>query len=192
VRRHGQNYDSFHQTRNVVDEVAARFGRYLRAARLNSNLSITEVSARTGITEAALTALEQGIITTADIKPKWLRDLARALAENVEDFNLLLGREIGGSRFNQEKRSFLFVPVKCFSKPIYAACSALLFGFILSAILFLSGFSSEPASTPEQGNSFINVRSEHRLNRVQAESDFERQLLIEPISYSQPRVCCIY
>ncbi len=46
VRRHGQNYySSYHnQNRVTVDEAALRFGRYLRAARSNADLSIKELA----------------------------------------------------------------------------------------------------------------------------------------------------
>ena len=85
VRRHGQNYfASFHNDQRVTaDEASVRFGRYLRAARINANLSVKDLAAKTRLSQATLMALEQGLILACDIKPKWLKDLAEALTENI-------------------------------------------------------------------------------------------------------------
>jgi hypothetical protein len=93
VRRHGQNYYASYdnQNRMRVDEAAVRFGRYLRAAKANRRLSVAETALPARLSEATLVALEQVIILSCDIKIRWLKELARVLAENEEDFYFLLG-----------------------------------------------------------------------------------------------------
>jgi transcriptional regulator with XRE-family HTH domain len=219
VRRHGQNYcSSYDNNRRVtIDEAAVRFGRYLRAARLSRGLSAAELATQAKISQATQIALEQGAILACDIKPKWLKDLARVLGENVEEFNLLLGREISHNgrwdwlaesgpgqvcnvwSFSLDyilsgRRSFSFIPARVYllSKPIYATLSALLLFFAIGAILRLGTLSSEQPTIPSQEKPFINVNAEDRLNRVQAESDFERQIFISQADTINRRACCIY
>ena len=219
LRRHGQNYCSSYDNdkRITIDEAAVRFGRYLRAARLSRDLSAAEVATQAKISHATQIALEQGGILACDIKSKWLKDLARVLGENVEEFNLLLGREIShndrwswlaGPEPGQvsnlwslsldyvlpERRSFIFMPVRVYllSKPIYATLSAMLLCFAIGAILHLGALSPEQQTIHSKAKPFINVKAEDRLNRVQAEFDFERQIIISQADPINRRSCCIY
>lgn len=163
VRRHGQNYySSYHdQCRVTVDDAAARFGRYIRAARSNRGLSVAELAWQTSLSEATLVALEQGLILSCDVKTKWLKDLAQALAEREEDFYFLLGREITYRRRwgwlsdwllrlegQQLPLAYYLSPQKSISlkfnpKPVYAICSALLFCFLIGGSILLT-----PPTTP--------------------------------------------
>lgn len=95
ARRHRKNYA--HRRKNpaapnLVDAPTERFGRYLRAARLNARLSPAALGQRARLSPETILALEQGLILGQDIKGSWLKRLAAALNENVDDFSLLLGR----------------------------------------------------------------------------------------------------
>jgi transcriptional regulator with XRE-family HTH domain len=218
VRRHGQNYSSSYDNhcRVTTDEAATRFGRYLRAARANRGLTIVELAAQTNISKASLIALEQGIILACDIKPKWLKDLAKALGENVEDFNLILGRKIlSNSRWSwlnevwlnftfyapkQNLFYFIYSEFNSLSKPIYAVCSALLICFIASLLIFLETVSfDQPAPPQPETPTTIEAkatqpRPERRFTMERTEFDYERQAALT--SPAQPVVnrwtCCIY
>ena len=200
VRRHGQNYyASFHnKSRVTVDETSARFGRYLRAARVNTRLSIEELAAKTGLSKAKLIALEHGLILACDIKPRWLKELAKVLEENLEDFNLLLGRQIssGHSRWVTERlvtrwRNWLtHSRVSLISRPIYATCSALLLFFVIGVVSLMSVNLSTPPPHKET-HSFINVHPERRLNMIKAEARFEYQVLLLSTNLGGG-ACCIY
>ena len=215
VRRHGQNYySSYHnQSRVTTDEAATRFGRYIRAARANRGLSMAALASQTRLSEATLTALEQGIILSCDIKAKWLKDLAKALGENEEDFYFLLGREISYSRrwswlndwllrlqgqqfplyyfFNQKK----VIPLKIFlqPKPVYAVYSALLFCCLIGGfVLFSPPPFSEPLPPPTKANSFVKVEPQTQFNPVRTEFDFQTKTTVLPIAFVGRQVCCIY
>jgi transcriptional regulator with XRE-family HTH domain len=220
VRRHGQNYYSSYndQNRITVDEAAVRFGRYLRAARVNSGLSIAELAARTSLSEASLTALEHGIILACDIRPKWLKELAEALGENVEDFNLLLGRNSLESRRwswlgeswigywlnisyyapKQNLFRFIYSEFNSFSKPVYAICSALLICFTAGIVLFLSttSFDQAPSTQPEAVSTPVEAKATtrpvRRFTMERTEFDIERQALVSPTHSGSRWSCCIY
>ncbi len=200
ARRHGQNYYvSFHnKSRVTVDEAAVRFGRYLSSARANTHLSISELAAKARVSETTLIALEQGLILACDIKPRWLRGLAKALGENPQDFNLLLGRQIssGNSRWLTERlvikwRNWLIhSKVSLVSRPVYAACSALLLFFVIGAVSIMSANISTPPPHKET-YSYINVSPEHRLNMVKAEFRLESQVLMVSANLAEKN-CCIH
>jgi transcriptional regulator with XRE-family HTH domain len=216
TRRHGQNYhSSYHnQSRVTVDEAAARFGRYIRAARANRRLSLAELARQTSLSEATLVALEQGIILSCDIKTKWLKDLARALAEDEEDFYFLLGREITYRRrwgwlsdwllrlegqqlpltyyFGLQKVISLGFPL--YSKPVYAIWSALLFCFVIGGAVLLT--PSPPlmqSPSPTKANVFVKTQPTSQFNPVRTEFDFERQdSSVLPVAFIGRKACCIY
>lgn len=201
VRRHGQNfYSAYDNTgRITVDEAASRLGRYLRAARVNAGLSPAELAGQAGLSEARLTALEQGLILSCDINPKWLKELARALGENFEDFNLIVGRQVsnGHSKWLTDRlvscwRNWLIHSrYSILSRPIYATCSALLFCFVVGAV-FLLGINTAPQpAPPSKIKSFIVVKPERRLNLIKAELRFETQMLLLSQNFGGG-ACCIY
>jgi transcriptional regulator with XRE-family HTH domain len=221
VRRHGQNYcSSYHnQSRVTVDEAAIRFGRYLRAARLNQGLSIGELAAQTRLSEATQLALEQGIILSCDIKPKWLKELARALGEDSENFNLILGRKmVGAGRWHwlaelwagqqwlkemqypaQHRRGFSLTALAGhLSNPLYAACSMLLLCLtITSTILLWTPSSSDPVASPSETQRTVitikpTARPIRRFSMERAEYDFETQALASPPTVGNRWACCIY
>ena len=91
-RRHRQNTAHRRRTNQpLVDAHAERLGRYLRAARLNANLSPAALAERTKLTTDTILALEQGVILRYDIKTTWLTQLAVALNEDIEDLKFLAG-----------------------------------------------------------------------------------------------------
>jgi transcriptional regulator with XRE-family HTH domain len=188
VRRHGQNfYSSYHNaSRITVDDASIRFGRYLRAARVNAGLSPAELAGQVRLSEATLAALEQGFILACDIKPKWLKELAGALGENFEDFNLIVGRQIssGHSRWLTERlishwQNWLTQSkVSSSSRLIYATCSTMLFYVVVGAISLLSFKAAQQPSAPRKAYSFIDVKPEYRLNRIKAELRLENQIIL--------------
>jgi len=203
VRRHGQNYySSYHNhSRVTVDQAAVRFGRYLRAARVNGNMSIAELATQTKISQATLTALEHGLILACDIKPRWLKGLAAVLNENAEDFNMLLGRKIstGSSGWLTKKllthwqNWFAYSKRSLLASPMYVTCSVALFCFLVGAALFLN--ANYPAQQPmptKHRSSLAIVGPEQRLNIIKAEYGIERQVLVLPASFSNGNSCCIY
>jgi transcriptional regulator with XRE-family HTH domain len=215
VRRHGQNYYSsyYNQSRVTTDEAATRFGRYIRAARANQGLSVAALASQTRLSEATLTALEQGIILSCDIKTKWLKDLAKALGENEEDFCFLLGREISYShrwswlndwllrlQGQQFPLCYFFNPKKVISlkiflqpKPVYAVYSALLFCCLIGGfVLFSPPPFSDPLPSPTKANSFVKVEPQTQFNPVRTEFDFETKTTVLPIAFVGRKVCCIY
>lgn len=201
-RRHGQNYyASFHnEQRLTVDEASVRFGRYVRAARVNANLSIRELAAKAHLTEARLIAIEQGLILACDIKPKWLKDLADVLQENVEDFNLILGRQIssGHSRWLTERliiywRNWLaYYKILITTKPLYAACSAVLLCVVLGLFSFFSLNSTSSTPLPSHENyTFIDIKPERRLNLIKAEMRLESSVAVLSSNLTTGN-CCRY
>jgi transcriptional regulator with XRE-family HTH domain len=221
VRRHGQNYcSSYHnQCRVTIDEAAIRFGRYLHAARLNQGLSIEELAAQAKLSEATQIALEQGIILACDIKPKWLKELARTLDEDIEDFNLMLGRKIvGAGRWSklaklwqsqpwftkmqtlaQQRQAFSpSLLVGLLSKPVYAACSMLLLCMaITSTILLWTPSASDQLASPSEAKQTVittkpTARPIRRFSMERTEYDFETQALASPPAVGSRWSCCIY
>lgn len=73
------------------DPRAVGLGRYLRATRLNRELSYDEVSRRAGIDRVTVIALELGLLRPDQIRSAWLTRLAYALGEDGDDLGLLLG-----------------------------------------------------------------------------------------------------
>jgi transcriptional regulator with XRE-family HTH domain len=201
VRRHGQNYySSFHNERRMtVDETAERFARYLRAARVNAGLSIEQLAKQSRLSKATLIALEQGLVLACDIKPRWLKDLAEALAENVEDFNLILGRQISSSNsrwlterlITRWRNRFNYSKFSLFSKPLYAAGSALLICFVIGAATILSLNPLPPTQTPKDTYTFIDIKPGRRLNMIKAELYLENQVLVVN-SNIEPKTCCVH
>ncbi|MCB0163971.1 MAG: helix-turn-helix transcriptional regulator [Anaerolineae bacterium] len=162
-------------------------GRYLQASRQNAGLTVAELAHRAKLPSATLLALERGLFDVADIQPKWLKRLAAALGEDVEDFHLLLGNpahrpslmpDIWDRRFglslgwmaNRSRRSLM---------PIYALGSALLICFAFVTFISYPLFSS-PSPSSEQIDPFIHISSERRLNMVKAENLFEYQVISLP------------
>lgn len=215
VRRHGQNYYSsyYNQSRVTTDEAATRFGRYVRAARANRGLAVAALAGQTKLSEATLTALEEGIILSCDIKTKWLKDLAKALGENEEDFYFLLGREISYSRrwswlndwllrlqgqpfplayyFNWKK--LVSVKVLLQPKPVYALYSALLLCCLIGGlVLFAPSPVPDPLPSPTKVNSFVRTQPQTQFNPTRTEFDFQPKTTVLPIAFIGRKACCIY
>jgi transcriptional regulator with XRE-family HTH domain len=219
VRRHAQNYCSSYdnQSRITTDEAAARFGRYLRAARLNRGLSIAELATQTRLSEAIQIALEQGIILSCDIKPKWLRELARVLEEDIDDFNLMLGRKINHTKawswFNEGwieyrwwlnplqfsvQQQNLLSRMGLLAKPLYVACSTMVLCIAIGSAIFLIRTPSSDQLTPpaevqqRATRTEIQTRPIRRFSMERSEYDFEPQALVSPAPVVSRRFCCIY
>lgn len=203
VRRHGQNYTSSYHRKNKgnVDDAAARFGRYLRAARVNAGLSVAELSSQTKLSKAKLIALEQGVILSDDIKTKWLRQLSKTLSEDIEDFNLILGRELThrSDRFHKFTEPFAiqwqklaaFTKILLLSNPVYATFSALLLCLIMGTFLFFDYQLTEQPPPRKKPAPLIIVDPEHRLNIIKAEWGFESQAFALTNTVPESRSCCI-
>jgi hypothetical protein len=73
------------------DPRAVGLGRYLRATRLNRELSCDEVSRRAGVDRVTVIALELGLLRPEQIRSAWLTRLGYALGEDGDDLGLLLG-----------------------------------------------------------------------------------------------------
>ena len=73
------------------DPAAERLGRYLHAARVNAGLAPADVARQARVPLAVVLALETGLIPVPDIQAGWLRQLATALGEDVDDLELMLG-----------------------------------------------------------------------------------------------------
>ena len=199
VRRHGQNYySSFHNERRMTtDETAERFGRYLRASRVNAGLSLEQLAQKSHLSEATLIALEQGLVLACDIKPRWLNRLAEALAENVEDFNLILGRQIssGNSRWITKRlvihwqNWFNYSKFSLFSRPLVVARSALLICLVIGAASIWTLSPVTPTQTSKESYTFLDVEPERRLNMVKAEHNLENQIAVIS-SNIEARACC--
>ena len=192
VRRHGQNYYSSYDNQNrvTIDETAVRFGRYLRAARSNADLSIKELSIQTKISEATLMALEQGLILACDIKPRWLKRLAQTLTENIEDFNLLLGRKYANDfnnslwfteRWLVQCQNFLtyYGKTLLLSKPIYGAVTVILLCFAVSTFFFLGVNYVEKPPPKQETNSHVIVAPKSRPDLFRADPGIEGQVIVE-------------
>lgn len=193
VRRHGQNYYSSYdnQSRVTVDETAVRFGRYLRAARSNTGLSIKELAIKAKLSEATLIALEQGLILACDIKPSWLKQLADILAENFGDFNILLGRKNpkgpSNARWFTERwvtrcqNLLSYSLASMLSKPVYGAVSVILLCFAVSAFLYLgAGPFEQPHPKQEVDSSTIIVEPKRQPDLFRADPGLESQAFVEP------------
>lgn len=203
VRRHGQNYYPAYYNKNKVniDDTAGRFGRYLRAARVNAGLSVAELSGQTKLSKAKLIALEQGLILSDNIKTKWLRQLSKALSEDIEDFNLILGRKPAphSGRFNKFTGPLAnlwqklagFTKIVLLSNPVYAACSAALLCLIMGTFLFFDHRLTEQPPPRTKSASLIIVDPEYRLNIIKAEWGFESQAFVLSNTPRESRACCI-
>ncbi len=200
VKRHEQNYQAKLADKQTltVDETAVYFGRYLRAARVNANLSLAQLAAKTNISKATLTALEQGLILTDDIKLKWLKEIAKAVNGSVEDFNLILRRQASGSnlygfinRLIPWQNWYNFSNVTLLSKPLYAVCSAVILFFVVGAISLFTLSYPAPTTLPKAGYSYGNIKAEQRLNMIKAELRLENQILILS-THLGGGSCCIH
>jgi len=63
----------------LIDQAALDFGRCLRAARLNAELTVSELAKKASVPKAEVYALERGLIIREDIKVESLHGLAEAL-----------------------------------------------------------------------------------------------------------------
>lgn len=77
-----------------VDQGALDFGRFLRDLRAGRGWTQAQLADNAKIPEATLFALEHGIIISTKINRNVLFALAKALDEDIDDFALILGREI--------------------------------------------------------------------------------------------------
>lgn len=179
----GQRYE-----RRLAGESDARsslsLGRYLQASRQNAGLSVAELAHRAKIPTATLLALEQGLFVAADIQPKWLKRLAAALGENVEDFHIILGSQahtrpsiirqfcdwpLGFTQRRSTNKS------RWSLMPIYALGSALV--ICLATVTYINyALFSSPSQPSEPIDPFIHISSERRLNMVKAEILFKYQV----------------
>jgi len=202
VRRHGQNFCAADHNQAGDSEAAAaiRLGRYLRAARLNAGFSVVHLAEGSKISNATLTALEQGLILSRDIKPKWLKTLAALLDTDVEEFYCILGRDIPGgnshwfagklvTRWQNGKR---WSESPLISIPVYAASLTIFLGIAISALSFLALETPEPPSSPGEINSFAVAKPEPRLNIIKAERDLESQSFNSPSNPGYGGSCCEY
>lgn len=203
VRRHGQNYFSSYQNRSriTVDQVATRFGRYLQSARINAGLTTTELSEQSNLSHAKLIALEQGLILTCDIEPKWLKQIAGVLQEDVESFNLLLGRTTIDSCLTHQSKATMpwqhwanFFKKGFLPKPIHTAVTTILLCMVMSTFFFLIKDIEEqqPPSPPRGESSLVNIAPERRLNIIRAEFGLENQVFIAPKYFGSRGSCCAY
>lgn len=190
--------------RRLSDESSSRssrsFGRYLQAARYNAGLSVTELAHRAKIPTAALLALEQGFFAAADIQPKWLKRLAAALGENVEDFHLILGSpaHLRPSIFRQFREWLFGFPrwrtapkSPQLLRPLYRLGSVLLICIAIATLINYAIFSSPPQS-PEQIDPFIYISTERRLNMIKAETLLEYQLInLSSAPRTTTKPCCV-
>jgi len=221
AKRHGQNYYAGYDNRQkvTVDEAAVRLGRYLRAARINGELSIDQLARQTNLSKATLIALEHGLILTCAIKPKWLKALAEELNEQIEDFNLTLGRpnfgphtgwlmvplahllqcvpKFGKSHWTPGMPRWLQPGLARFreilaAKPLFATGSAIFFCLLMSSIVMLhqTGVVEQPPPN-QQRTTFIDVDPERRLNMIKAEFRLEHRgiFISQDIGGGS---CCIY
>lgn len=172
------------------------FGRYLQAARKNAGLSADSLAHRAKLSTATVLALEHALIPAQDIHPGWLKRLAHALDERVEDFYLMLGRPNKQPRLQAiGSRTVYFFGKRTVGRlsPLYAVGSTLLICFAVSAIISYSIFLAQPLST-ERSEPFVEISAEHRLNRIKAETLLEYQVIDLPAGGpSAPRIsCCVY
>lgn len=201
VIKHHQRLTSCQTKQRTVNQIAANFGRYLQASRKSAGLSMSELAQKAQLSGVTLLALEQGLFVVEDIHPKWLKRVAQALGEDVEDFNLILGYRAGKrpSIFREGHRwlSGLNFKPRTNTKqlrlaPVYAACSAMLICFAIATLMNNSIASPQPKST-EKIEAFININSERRLNMIKAETRFEYQVISLPASRTvQTTSCCAY
>jgi hypothetical protein len=185
IGKHRQFYESQNQRHIAPDDPsAARFGRYLRAARCNSGLSETALAARAKMSVATVQSLELGLIPSGKIKPVWLNRLAVALREDVADFQLLLGQPVkpAASRWPAINWRNLLA-VKTRTRPAFATLAAMLLCAVIGVGLLTHsnapGVVKTPApakqpavaaiAAPQQPATLVNVNAETRLNLVKAE-----------------------
>lgn len=100
--------DSPSRADDLRDPDAVGLGRYLRAARLNADLSYDELSRRTHVDRATLIALEYGLYPPGQIRRAWLIRLAGALAEKPDNLALLLGTPLP-RRAERDERAPLYL-----------------------------------------------------------------------------------
>lgn len=178
------------------------FGRYLQASRRNAGLSPSELAQKAYLSVAIVLALEQGLFLTKEIQVKWLNNLAQALDEDVEDFRLMLGCQIG------QRQSILKVTLSWLAPSnyqpqfkskdwqwgrIYALSSAVIICFSLAIIMNYLFFFPSSSNSTEEMESFINVSTEQRLNMINAEAQFEYQIINLRTNSTTSRVpCCVY
>lgn len=138
TRRYRQNYAYRQKNPDappLADAQAGRFGRYLRAARLNANLSPVALGRRARLSPDTILALEHGLILGQDIKAGWLKRLAIALNENADDFALLLGRS-NLSRWNWPVLNWTeLLPIVPLPRTVYAPLLASLLAVVVSVAL---------------------------------------------------------
>jgi transcriptional regulator with XRE-family HTH domain len=203
IRRHGQNYySSFQNKRRVtVDEVATRFGRWLRSARINAGLTTTELSEQSNISRAKLIALEHGLILTCDIKPRWVQQIADILQEDVETFNLMLGRTTSDSRITHQSKVVMlwqhgidFFQKKALPKPVYTAVTTILLCVAFGTFFFVNNniWEQQPPNPHHSESSLVNIAPERRLNIIRAEFGLENQVFVSPEYFGNRGSCCVY
>jgi transcriptional regulator with XRE-family HTH domain len=73
-------------------QTIAHLAEYVTSARRHQKLTRAALAQKTGKTEAEIYALEQGLLSYAELDLRFLSKLATALGEDVETLLLLLGR----------------------------------------------------------------------------------------------------
>ena len=172
VARHGQNYAAIQNGDTpIADDIAIRFGRYLRAARVNVDMPLDELARNARLPQATLLALEQGLVNNNDIKQKWVTRLATTLNEDVSNFNLLLKRRIEQKQsYRHRLTQYIQIPrINLAAKPLYAALPALLLCFIFAAALLPENSVTPNMAEHSQPDTIIYIAPEMRLNMVKAE-----------------------
>ncbi len=91
---HGNHHVDPSDSSGYVDTYALNFAGYLQAARCNAGLSVQELAQQAELSEAEVFALERALILSTEILSSTLYALAKALDEDIDDFALLLEREI--------------------------------------------------------------------------------------------------
>ncbi|HEY85216.1 MAG TPA: helix-turn-helix domain-containing protein [Chloroflexi bacterium] len=111
------------------DCTAHSFGRYLRGLRAKAGLSRQDLAGQTALSEAQIAALENGFLPSGDISADLLRRLAVALDADVDEFNILLNRNVLTARVPDNEtrltRTALFIADAVF---LSAMLLLLLFG----------------------------------------------------------------
>jgi len=77
------------------------FGDYLRAARLRAKLSQRKLATKVGLSLAAVVALEHSLMSPELLDDRTLRNLAKTVDEDIEDFGLMVGRNIPETRLQR-------------------------------------------------------------------------------------------
>jgi transcriptional regulator with XRE-family HTH domain len=164
------------------------FGRYIRAARVNADLSASQLADQAGITVGTLLALEQGMISEGDIRREWVNNLAEALSEKTDTFDMLLDKQAVAPVNGWQRMSDIWEEyfARWLPAPVYATVPAILLFTVISIALFnqiefpyLVSPPQQPVPTlsvvvgdntiVESAISYTSASAEERLSLLKAE-----------------------